>query len=71
MKVDLPQPDGPISAVTVPAEKSSETFSSAWCLPNQAWTPRASRPTPSGAEPLVRAAARFSATSPSDLVDGL
>jgi hypothetical protein len=32
MNVDLPQPEGPINAVTVPAAKSSETFSSAWWL---------------------------------------
>ncbi len=31
--VDLPQPDGPISAVTSFGAKSSETFCTAWFLP--------------------------------------
>jgi hypothetical protein len=65
MKVDLPQPDGPMSAVTVPAAKSRETFSSARWLPNQAWTPRASRPEPSGALPGSRT--RAAATPASEL----
>ena len=50
INVDLPQPEGPIRAVTVPAAKSSDTSASAWCLPNHACTPRASRPVPIGCE---------------------
>ena len=46
MNVDFPQPDGPISAVTVPDEKSKEISRSARWLPNQAWILRASRPEP-------------------------
>ena len=33
--VDLPQPDGPMSAVTVFSGKASETFSTALCLPKK------------------------------------
>jgi hypothetical protein len=44
MKVDFPQPDGPINAVTVPVKKSNEISSSTCFLPNQAWMPRASKP---------------------------
>ncbi len=43
--VDLPQPDGPISAVTLPGSMVSETRSSTLCVPNHAEMPRASRPT--------------------------
>ena len=46
INVDLPQPEGPINAVTVPAAKSREILDKAWCLPNQAWTPRVSSPVP-------------------------
>ncbi|CAB4961523.1 unannotated protein [freshwater metagenome] len=42
--VDLPQPDGPISAVTLPAGMSSDTRSSTLCVPNQAEMLRACRP---------------------------
>ena len=49
--VDFPQPDGPISAVTVPAAKSNVTSLRACFAPNQACTPRASSPEPSGAVP--------------------
>ena len=51
INVDFPQPDGPIRAVTVPVKKSRVTLLSAWCLPNHACTPRASRPEPIGLEP--------------------
>ena len=44
MNVDLPQPDGPINAVTVPEKKSIEISSSTCFLPNHACTPLASRP---------------------------
>src|SRR6476619_5753921 len=36
--VDLPQPDGPMSAVTRPAGMVRVTSSSTWCSPNQALT---------------------------------
>src|SRR5262245_51450555 len=39
--VDLPQPDGPISAVTWPAGIVRVTSSSTWWSPNQAHTPSA------------------------------
>src|SRR5262245_18142319 len=42
-KVDLPHPDGPISAVTCSAFIARETRSSTLCVPNQALTSRASR----------------------------
>ena len=42
--VDLPQPDGPISAVTLPGSIDSVTWSSTWCVPNQAVMPTASSP---------------------------
>ena len=51
IKVDLPQPDGPISAVTVPAPKFKLMSESTWCFPNQACTPRVSSPVPSEALP--------------------
>jgi hypothetical protein len=44
-KVDLPQPDGPISAVTVPGSMFSETRSSTLRWPNHAEMLRASSPT--------------------------
>jgi hypothetical protein len=37
-KVDLPQPDGPISAVTVLGRIARETSSSTWLSPNHAAT---------------------------------
>src|ERR1700733_5981581 len=43
-KVDLPQPDGPISAVTSPAAMVSETRSSTMWSPNHAVISRASSP---------------------------
>src|SRR5260221_344807 len=43
-KVDLPQPEGPIRAVTDPASIRSDTRSSTLCAPNQADTLRASSP---------------------------
>src|SRR4051794_28958016 len=36
--VDLPQPDGPIRAVTRPAGMTRSTCSSTWCSPNHALT---------------------------------
>src|SRR5580658_8012825 len=42
-KVDLPQPDGPISAVTLNGSMSSETSARTWWLANQAWTRRVRR----------------------------
>src|SRR5215831_5770997 len=42
--VDLPHPDGPIRAVTVPGSIVRETRSSTLCVPNHADTLRASRP---------------------------
>ena len=44
--VDLPQPDGPISAVTVPGGIDSDTRSSTLFVPNQAETWSASRCAP-------------------------
>ena len=41
--VDFPQPDGPISAVTLPASMDSEIRSSTLLEPNQALTLVASR----------------------------
>src|SRR5262249_25902812 len=43
-KVDLPQPDGPISAVTVPGSMARDTLSSTLWSPNQAEMLRAVRP---------------------------
>jgi hypothetical protein len=45
--VDLPQPDGPISAVTILAGMLSDTRSSTLCSPNQAEIDCASRATAS------------------------
>ncbi len=44
--VDLPQPDGPISAVTVPGGIDRDTRSSTLFVPNQADTRSASRCAP-------------------------
>ena len=63
----MPQPDGPMSAVTVPGAKSSETSASAWCLPNHACTPRASSPVPIARALGTRGEAEL-ATSDSDEV---
>ena len=63
--VDFPHPDGPISAVTVPAAKSNVTSFSTCLAPNHACTPRDSRPDPSGAVPGVFTA-RVDATSASE-----
>ena len=49
--VDLPHPDGPISAVTVPDAKSKVTSFNACFDPNHAFTLRASRPVPIGMLP--------------------
>ena len=43
-KVDLPQPDGPMRAVTCPAAMSSDTRSSTWWVPNHAEISCASSP---------------------------
>ena len=67
MNVDFPQPEGPIRAVTVPEKKSRVTLLSAWCLPNHACTPRASRPEPIGFEPIFFSPLAF-ATAESELV---
>ena len=49
MKVDLPQPDGPMRAVTVLASATRLMSSRTRCDPNQAWTPEALRVWPSAA----------------------
>jgi len=65
IKVDLPQPDGPIRAVTVPAAKSSDTSERTCLVPNHAWTPRVSRPVPNKLLPGTRCS-RLPATDASD-----
>ncbi len=67
-KVDFPQPEGPMRAVTVPVGKSSDISLTAWYLPNHACTLRASRPLPMGCSERLRAAAEAVATSPKLLV---
>ena len=62
MKVDFPQPDGPISAVTVPDQKSRDISLRTSLSPNQAWTPRASSPTPRAPDPGFFFAAALAAT---------
>ena len=66
MKVDFPQPDGPISAVTVPDQKSRDISLRTSLSPNQAWTPRASSPTPRAPDPGFFFAAALAATLESD-----
>ena len=60
-KVDLPQPDGPMRAVTSPGSIISETRSSTWWVPNQAEISRASRPASGSCSFAARASARRSA----------
>jgi hypothetical protein len=59
INVDLPQPDGPIKAVTDPAVKSKLIFERTWFLPNQAWIPRVSQPVPWAVLTPVRAGFAF------------
>jgi len=59
MNVDLPQPDGPIRAVTEPAANSRFISAKTWFLPNQACTPRASSPVPVAELAWVRSTLAF------------
>ena len=59
IKVDLPQPDGPIRAVTDPAANSRFISAKTWFLPNQACTPRASNPVPVAVLAWVRSILAF------------
>ena len=57
--VDLPQPDGPMRAVTSPAGMARSTPSSTRLSPNQAWASRASRrAAPGGGPPASRTGGR-------------
>ena len=70
MNVDLPHPDGPINAVTVPRGNSIEISSRTCFEPNQACTFLASRPVPAIFSDLP-SCGRRAATLASELVCAL